>query len=245
MDRAQESQSLGEFILSVPNCIYWPCLAPPNPGLWWCINSWDWLFTRHLLAGVNIMRQIPPITLITPLPRLCLCQSRARWRIGRSCPEAASHFSTLAIVILQSDYLLSNCQPGSEVVTSNSKWIESNESREVKDNGRRIVGSNARLSASNHKNNFPHIMLLIEARSLNYSVTIVYCEPISVQLSLSPPSTTISFSFSLLYHSYIWLPSPEHCLLRVNNHQIKNGEDNSIIYIWLSANSVWSILTFL
>lgn len=82
MDRAQESQSTGELILSVPNCIYWLCLAPPNPGLWWCINSCDWLFTRHLLAGVNITRQIPPITLITPLPGLCHCQVPSRMTHG-------------------------------------------------------------------------------------------------------------------------------------------------------------------
>ena len=203
MDRAQESQSMGELILSVPNCIYWPCLAPPNPGLWWCINSCDWLFTRHLLAGVNITRQIPPITLITPLPGLCHCQERSqmthRPRLRRSC----FHFPALAIVTRQSDYLLSNCQPGSEVLTWNLKWIKSNELGKVKDNGRRIAGSNARLSASNHKNNFPHIMLLIEVRSLNYSLSIVYCEPISsspfsVHLSISPHSTSISFSFSLL-----------------------------------------------
>lgn len=29
----QESQTLSELTLSVPNCIYWPCPAPPNPGL--------------------------------------------------------------------------------------------------------------------------------------------------------------------------------------------------------------------
>lgn len=99
MDRARESQSTGELILSVPNCIYWPCLAPPNPGLWWCINSCDWLFTRHLLAGVNIMRQIPPITLITPLPGLCrLPRAEPRWRKGQGCAEADSHFLALAIV---------------------------------------------------------------------------------------------------------------------------------------------------
>lgn len=70
-------------INSVPNCIYWPFLAPPNPGLWWCINSCDWLFTRHLLACVNVTRQIPPITLITPLPGLSHCQERGRWRHER------------------------------------------------------------------------------------------------------------------------------------------------------------------
>lgn len=117
MDRARESQSTGELILSVPNCIYWPCLAPPNPGLWWCINSCDWLFTRHLLAGVNITRQIPPITLITPLPGLCrLPRAEPRWRKGQGCAEADSHFLALAIATLQSDYLLSNCQPSSEVM---------------------------------------------------------------------------------------------------------------------------------
>lgn len=156
MDTVQESPTMGEFILSVPNCIYWPCLAPPNPGLWWCISSCDWLFTRHLLAGVNITRQIPPITLITPLPELCHWQEpsqmRHRPRLHRSCFPFSriSHCS-----IWQSDYLLSNCQPGREVVTWNLKWIKSNELGEVKDNRRRNVGSNAWLSASNQKNNFP------------------------------------------------------------------------------------------
>lgn len=48
-----------------------------------------------------------------------------------------------------------------------------------------------RFSESNHKNNFPHIMPLIEDRSLNYSRSIVYREHISsslfsVHLSISP-----------------------------------------------------------
>lgn len=77
----------------------------------------------------------------------------------------------------------------------------------VKDNGRRIVGSNARFSASNHKNNFPRITLLIEVRSLNYSLSIVYCEPISssflpVHLSISPHSTYLIFIFSPLPPEY-------------------------------------------
>lgn len=111
MDRARESQSTGELILSVPNCIYWPCLAPPNPGLWWCINSCDWLFTRHLLAGVNIMRQIPPITLITPLPGLC--------RLPRAEPMTQRprlRRNWFPFSCISHCYLLSNCQPSSEVM---------------------------------------------------------------------------------------------------------------------------------
>lgn len=141
---------MGELILSVLNCIYWPCLAPPNPGLWWCINSCGWLFTRHLLAGVNITRQIPPITLITPPPGLCHWQQQSqkthRLRL-RSKP--LPHLPALAIVRRQSDYLLSNCQPGNEVVTANFKWIKRNEWEEgAKDNGQRNGGINCNASVS-------------------------------------------------------------------------------------------------
>lgn len=38
----------------------------------------DCLFTRHLLAAVDIMRQIPPITLITSPPGPCHCQELSR-----------------------------------------------------------------------------------------------------------------------------------------------------------------------
>lgn len=145
-----KSQSMGELILSVLNCIYWPCLAPPNPGLWWCINSCGWLFTRHLLAGVNITRQIPPITLITPPPGLCHWQQQSqkthRLRL-RSKP--LPHLPALAIVRRQSDYLLSNCQPGNEVVTANFKWIKRNEWEEgAKDNGQRNGGIKCNASVS-------------------------------------------------------------------------------------------------
>lgn len=44
----------------------------------------------------------------------------------------------------------------------------------VTDNGRRIVGSNTRFSASNNKNNSPHIILLGEVRSLNYTLIVLF-----------------------------------------------------------------------
>lgn len=63
------------------------------------------------------------------------------------------------------------------------------------------------FSASNHKNNFPHIMVLIEDRSLNYSLSIVYCEPISssffsVHLSISPHSISLVLILAPLPQEY-------------------------------------------
>lgn len=54
------------------------------------------------------------------------------------------------------------------------QWIE-----RVTDNSSRTVVSNAWFSASSCRNNFPHIKLLIEVRSVNYSLRIVYFEAIS------------------------------------------------------------------
>lgn len=73
--------------------------------------------------------------------------------------------------------------------------------------GGRIVGSNTRLSASNHKNNFPQIMFVTEVRSLNYSLSIVYREPIpssffSVHLAASPLAIYLSHSVSFAARIY-------------------------------------------
>lgn len=153
MDRVLESQSMGELILSVPNCFYWPCLAPPNPGLWWCINSCDRLFTRHLLAGVNITRQIPPITLITPMPGLCHCQARSqmthRPKLRWSC---FLFFPNCYIAIRLPPQQLSAQRWGGDMKLEVNKRLGGHG---VKDNGRRIVGLNTPLNASNRKNNFP------------------------------------------------------------------------------------------
>lgn len=141
MDRAQESQSTGELILSVPNCIYWPCLAPPNPGLWWCINSCDWLFTRHLLAGVNITRQIPPITLITPLPGLCHCQQQSQMTHRPRLRWSCFPFSCISHC-----YMAIRLPPQPAQQWGGDEKLNVNKEQRitgVKDNGRRIVGSNA------------------------------------------------------------------------------------------------------
>lgn len=96
-------------------------------------------------------------------------------------------------------------------MTWNLKRIKSNEFEEVKDNGRRIVGSNGRLSVSNHKDNFLHIILLIEVRSLNYSLSIFTVNPSPLPCSLSicqfPLTLPLSYvSFSLFCHKNIQHP---------------------------------------
>lgn len=127
----------------------------------------------------------------------------------------------------QSDYLLSNCQPSSEVVTgklevNEEQWIEGG----LKITGEELRDQMQRLSESNHKNNFPHIMLLIEVRSLNYSLSIVYCEPISsslfsVHLSISPHSTYLIFIFSPPPQEYTTANRTECSLLAKKNIKYK------------------------
>lgn len=87
------------------------------------------------------------------------------------------------------------------VELNKEKWIEGG--GRVIDKWRRTAGSKTRFSASKRKNNFPHIMLLIAVRSLNYRMSIVYCELISpsfdsVHLSFLTHSSLLIFIFSRL-----------------------------------------------
>lgn len=85
------------------------------------------------------------------------------------------------------------------VELNKEEWIEGG--GRVIDKWRRTAGSKTRFSASKRKNNFPHIMLLIAVRSLNYRMSIVYCELISPSFdSVHLSFLTHSFLFSLACH---------------------------------------------
>lgn len=92
-----------------------------------------------------------------------------------------------------------------------------------------------RFSAPNHENNFPHIMVLIEDRSLNYSLSIVYCEPISssffsVHLSISPHSIYLILILSALPQEYSTSNETEESSWSVNCYQVYNCEDGFVNY---------------
>lgn len=106
-----------------------------------------------------------------------------------------------------------------------------------------------RFSASNHENNFPHIMVLIEDRSLNYSLSIVYCEPISssfssVHLSISPHSIYLILIRSPLPQEYSTSNETEGSLWSVNCYQIYNCEMVSLIMIQNLLELIWAKALF-
>lgn len=76
---------------------------------------------------------------------------------------------------------------------------------------RRTAGSKTRFSASKRKNNFPHIMLLIAVRSLNYRMSIVYCELIS------PSFDSVHLSF--LTHSSLLIYGGKSTMRLANYYQ--------------------------
>lgn len=131
-------------------------------------------------------------------------------------------------------------------MTGNFEWIKRNELKGLKITDEELGDQMQRLSASNHKNNFPHIMLLIEDRSLNYSLSIVYGETISsslfsIHLSFSPDSIRLVLILSPAICSTTQFTGSK----TISNIKLKLQQLHSLIFINLTFCYCWNDHYFL